>query len=91
VSWQLKTILLIMMTTALACGFLHHLVPPSVLNFERLHIFLFNLCSGGTLLVYFTEGKPSLSHRGQAFLILALAWSRARSYSVRMVVLKRWP
>ncbi|ADW19324.1 hypothetical protein Despr_3196 [Desulfobulbus propionicus DSM 2032] len=74
-SWQLKTILLIMMTTALACGFLHHLVPPSVLNFERLHIFLFNLCSGGTLLVYFTEGKPSLSHRGQAFLILALAFA----------------
>jgi hypothetical protein len=75
VSRSLKSILLVMMTTALACGFLHHLVPPAVLNFERLHIFLFNLCSGGTLLVYFTEGQKSLSRRGRWFLILALAFA----------------
>ena len=74
-SWKLKAVLLIMMTTALACGFLHHLVPPATLNFERLHIFLFNLCSGGTLLVYFTEGRKNLSRRGQAFLALALAFA----------------
>jgi hypothetical protein len=75
VSWKLKAVLLVMMTTALACGFLHHLVPPATLNFERLHIFLFNLCSGGTLLVYFTEGRKDLSRRGQAFLALALAFA----------------
>jgi len=75
VSWKLKTLLLVMMTIALACGFLHHLVPPSVLNFERLHIFLFNLCSGGTLLVYFTEGQAHLSRRGCLFLGLALAFA----------------
>lgn len=74
-SWKLKAVLLVMMTTALACGFLHHLVPPATLNFERLHIFLFNLCSGGTLLVYFTEGRKDLSRRGQAFLALALAFA----------------
>ena len=74
-SWQLKTVLLVMMTIALACGFLHHLVPPSVLNFERLHVFLFNLCSGGTLLIYFTEGQAQLSHRGRLFLGLALAFA----------------
>lgn len=74
-SWQFKTLLLVMMTLALACGFLHHLVPPSVLNFERLHIFLFNLCSGGTLLIYFTEGETSLSWRGRLFLALALAFA----------------
>jgi len=75
VSWKLKTILLVMMTTALACGFLHHLVPPAMLNFERLHIFLFNLCSGGTLLVYYTEGGNNLSRRGMLFLTLAIAFA----------------
>jgi hypothetical protein len=74
-SWKLKTILLVMMTTALACGFLHHLVSPATLNFERLHIFLFNLCSGGTLLIYFTEGRNTLSRRGMLFLALAVAFA----------------
>ena len=74
-SWKLKTILLVMMTIALACGFLHHLVPPATLNFERLHIFLFNLCSGGTLLIYSTEGGNALSRRGMLFLVLAVAFA----------------
>ena len=74
-SRQLKIVLWITMTTALSCGFLHHLVAPEVLNFERLHIFLFNLCSGGTLLIYFTEDKPFLSIRGRAFLLLALTFA----------------
>ena len=76
-SWKLKALLLVMMTTALTCGFLHHLVPPTEINFERLHIFLFNLCSGGTLLIYFTEDQPQLSRRGVAFLVLALAFAFA--------------
>lgn len=70
-----KNVLLVMMTTALTCGFLHHVVSPAVLNFERLHIFLFNLCSGGTLLLYFTEGKATLSRRATIFLILSLAFA----------------
>lgn len=74
-SWKFKSILLVMMTTALACGFLHHLVPPATLNFERLHIFLFNLCSGGTLLLYFTEGGKNLSRRGMLFLVCAIAFA----------------
>jgi len=28
------------MTTAMTCGFLHHVIAPEVMNFERLHIFL---------------------------------------------------
>lgn len=63
------------MTTALICGFLHHLIPPTVMNFERLHIFLFNLVSGGTLLVYFTEDTKSLSTRGLTFLILSITFA----------------
>ncbi|SDO35937.1 hypothetical protein SAMN05660330_00058 [Desulforhopalus singaporensis] len=63
------------MTTALACGFLHHIVAPDVINFERLHIFLFNLVSGGTLLIYFTEDRKKLSPRGVLFLVLAILFA----------------
>lgn len=63
------------MLTALTCGFLHHLIPPTVLNFERLHIFLFNLVSGGTLLVYFTENSRRLSKKGFTFLLLSLLFA----------------
>lgn len=68
----LKVFFLVMMVSALAFGFMHHLVPPEVCNFERLHIFLFNLCGGGTLLVYYTEGRKFLSPNGALFLLLAL-------------------
>lgn len=65
------------MTIALSCGFMHHLVDPATLNFERLHIFLFNLCSGGTLLVYFTEDREdkTLSLRGKIFFGLSLLFA----------------
>ena len=35
-STNLKGILWLMMTGALACGFLHHVVAPEQINFERL-------------------------------------------------------
>lgn len=70
-----KTTILILLSIALTCGFLHHLIPPAELNFERLHIFLFNLCGGGTLLIYFTEDKKQLSIHGKLFFIGALAFA----------------
>jgi hypothetical protein len=63
------------MTTAMTCGFLHHVIAPEVMNFERLHIFLFNLCSGGTLLVYFTEDTRRLSKKALAFFLLSMAFA----------------
>jgi len=44
-------------------------------NFERLHIFLFNLCAGGFIILYHTENgaKPSLSCF--AFLFLSLCYA----------------
>jgi len=70
-----KTILWVIMSIALTCGFLHHLIAPDRLNFERLHIFLFNLCSGGTLLIYYTENTPKLSRKGCLFLILTIIFA----------------
>ena len=72
---RFKTVLLVTMTLALACGFMHHLVPPEKLNFERLHIFLFNLCSGGTLLIYVTEDKAHLSAQGKLFFFLSICFA----------------
>lgn len=74
-SRQLKTTFLVIMTIALGCGFLHHIIPTSVLNFERLHIFLFNLCSGGTLLIYFTEDKKHLTRTGRTFFLLSICFA----------------
>ncbi len=74
-SRSLKSLFWIIMTMALAFGFFHHLIDPKVLNFERLHIFLFNLCGGGTMLVYFTEDQPQLSWRGRLFLCFSLLFA----------------
>lgn len=63
------------MTIALGCGFMHHLIPAEVMNFERLHIFLFNLCSGGTLLIYFTEDRKKLSKKGRLFFLLSICFA----------------
>jgi len=63
------------MTIALACGFFHHAVSPAHMNFERLHIFLFNLCSGGTLLIYYTENQKRLSLQGRLFFLLSICFA----------------
>lgn len=77
------------MTIALACGFMHHLVDPATFNFERLHIFLFNLCSGGTLLIYFTEKKSHLSFRGRLFFVLSLCFAFSaffKWYAITLII-----
>jgi hypothetical protein len=74
-SQKLKITLWIIMTLALTCGFLHHLIDPEIMNFERLHIFLFNLCGGGTILIYFTEDKSSLSPKATIFLLLSMSFA----------------
>lgn len=88
-SYRLKVILYIIMTTALGCGFLHHIIPPDQANFERLHIFLFNLCSGGSLLIYYTENKKTFSLQGKIFLLLTLCFAAAsflEIYSVALIL-----
>lgn len=75
-SKSLKMVLMFTMFTALCFGFMHLFVPDRTLyNFERLHIFLFNLVSGGTILVHFTEDKPCLTTKGKTFFILSVAYA----------------
>ncbi len=75
-SERLRIVLLMSMSTALFFGFLHLFVPGgSLYNFERLHIFLFNLVSGGTILIHFSEGHERLSVKGKLFFILAVVYA----------------
>ncbi|MCP4133683.1 MAG: hypothetical protein GY754_22130 [bacterium] len=68
---KFKAVLLLTMLSALFFGFLHHFYPGETYSFERLHIFLFNLCSGGTIILYFTEDKKNMSPMVFLFFILA--------------------
>ena len=75
-SGKLKTSLLILMTLALFFGFLHFfIVDGKTYNFERLHIFLFNLCAGGTIVLYFTEKNSLLSKKAFFFSLLAVCYA----------------
>jgi hypothetical protein len=64
------------MTIALAFGFLHLFVSDGkALNFERLHIFLFNLCSGGTIILYYSEKEKRLTNKAILFSLLSLCYA----------------
>lgn len=88
-SFRTRLLFAILMPTALFFGFLHLFLPESTFNFERLHVFLFNLCSGGTIILYYTENKRRLSFRTISFLILALCFAIAsflEVYAVSVVI-----
>ena len=71
----LKLFFAVMMIMALIFGYAGIYFPLEQYDFERLHIFLFNLCTGGTILLYFTEGTGRLSSRSISFLVLSLFYA----------------
>ena len=68
-----KLTLLLTMSLALSFGFMHLFFPGN--HFERLHIFLFNLCSGGTILIYFSEGHDEPSRMTMTFFVMSLIYA----------------
>lgn len=75
-SFRFRVLLLALMSLALFFGFLFLFIPKTIpYNFDRLHIFLFNLCSGGSILLYFTEGRPAVSPKVKAFLTLSVIYA----------------
>lgn len=74
-STKVKFLFAAMMMLALIFGYMHLFVTASEYNFERLHIFLFNLCSGGTIILYFSERKSHLSKKTILFLALAICYA----------------
>ncbi len=83
----LKTILWFTMSIALAFGFFHHLPIERPQDFERLHIFLFNLLSGGTIILYYTEQKKQTTRRTGLFFLIALCFAIAAFMHYYLVTL----
>jgi len=64
----LRSTILFTVTAAFIFGFLGRIFPY---NFEVLHIFLFNLASGGFIILYYTENRENPSIRSIVFFILS--------------------
>ncbi|MBF0228443.1 MAG: hypothetical protein HQK63_02435 [Desulfamplus sp.] len=79
---NLKFFFSIMMIVALCFGYAAIYFPLDNYDFERLHIFLFNLCTGGTIILYFTEGIGRLSVRTGSFLILSLFYALSAFFKI---------
>lgn len=60
------------MSAAFIFGYLDHYFH---MNFERLHIFLFNLTSGGFTILYLTEQKKNPSKRTILFFIFSVLYA----------------
>jgi hypothetical protein len=54
---------------------------PGVFQFQRLHIFLFNLVVGGTVLLWFTEGKKTLSKSAASYMGITFLFSLAAFFN----------
>ncbi len=63
------------MITALGLGYADVYYPVDGFSFERLHIFLFNLCTGGTILLYYTERRHEVSGHVKMFFLLSLVYA----------------
>ena len=74
-----KVLLIALMSLALMFGYLKRLLPGWQLHdFERLHIFLFNMVAGGTILLHYSERRAGrrdkrFSRRVTAYLVLGTA------------------
>ncbi len=70
-----RILLFALLASAMPLGFFH---PPSedlARGLYRLHIFLFNLVGGGTLVLWHTQGRGRVKPATAGFLALALGFS----------------
>ncbi len=72
---QAKLLFGVVMTLALLFGFLAVIWPDGPCSFERLHIFGFNLLTGGSLILYHTQGRGVLTRRVKTYFVLALLYA----------------
>jgi hypothetical protein len=69
---NLRIFILALMVLAFMFGFADQVWDK---NFERLHIFLFNLCAGGFIILCHTENEGRPSSRCYTFLVLSLVYA----------------
>jgi len=72
---KLKILFSFLMVTALAFGFINIYFPVETYSFERLHIFLFNLCTGGSILLYYTQGRVRVTKTVRIFFLCSLIYA----------------
>lgn len=84
---RFKLFIMFLMSLALFFGFLNLFVPLKEYNLDRLHIFLFNLCSGGAIILYFTQGQREPSLRVIGFLFLTIAYTVFAFFKIYFPVL----
>ncbi len=63
------------LSLALLFGFMDPHWPDALLSFKRLHVFLFNLLSGGALIIHYTERAPNLNRKAAAYYLVSLAYA----------------
>lgn len=69
---RFRPFLMIIMFLAFIFGFIDSFFP---VNFTRLHIFLFNITTGGFIILYYTEGEKRISPATGAYLVLSIIYS----------------
>lgn len=78
---RLRASFFFLVVTALAFGFFHHIVPQGAKpDFLRLHIFWFNLLSGGSIILYRALGRFTRVHL--AFFCVSLLFSLFAAYDL---------
>lgn len=86
-NYRLKILFSVLMITALVFGFINIYFPIENYSFERLHIFLFNLCTGGSILLYYTQGRVKVSKTVQIFFTGSLIYAFSAFFKVYPVTI----
>jgi hypothetical protein len=79
---KLKILFSMLMIAALIFGFINIYFPIENYSFERLHIFLFNLCTGGTILLYYTQARAKVSKTVRFFFLGSLIYAFSAFFKV---------
>lgn len=75
----LRIMLFCMMLSSFFAGFLHH-TPGEQLNIHRIHVFLFNLCAGGMLILTYST-PPERRAVSWFFLVASLIFTISAALS----------
>lgn len=84
---KLKVLFSFLMIIALCFGFINVYFPAENYSFERLHIFLFNLCTGGSILLYYTQGRVEVSKTVWLFFLTSLIYAFSAFFKVYSITL----
>jgi hypothetical protein len=96
-STHLKMLLWCLMAAGFIFGYAGLVVPnqtaimetprPDSYQFQRLHIFLFNLVSGGTVLLYFTHGQQKVFRRLRVYMVGSIVFSFAAFFNLYAIAI----